>query len=381
MNKPAYLLCLSLFLALFAGTPSIVSADNLKNGMMAFQAGDYEQALKMWQPLAEEGNMVAQFSLGMMYHEGYGVQKNEIEAANWFMKSAEQGFAPAQFNLGNAYKFGRGLQKNTEMAIDWWHKAAEQESSSAQFNLAIAYYYGDGVAKNEEEGMKWFRKAAANNHPEARKKLETELSAKASPPLPKSNISDKPPVILDESDMSPMTQKETTDIKVSEPAPVVTTIETQAETPVAALPDQTTSEDTVETKPEASDFKLPASALMVPVKAEIPAETAPVKNIMPETWVLSQSPSDFTIQLISGSEKNAVEDYARKNGLDGIFSVCSYTVKDKLWYALVYNVYPSGTEARKALAELPQDIKKRSPWVRKFQELQSTITRSKPGLE
>ncbi|MDH5435432.1 MAG: SPOR domain-containing protein [Gammaproteobacteria bacterium] len=385
MYSKIHLFRSSLFFFLFIISVG-VSADALKNGMMAFQSGDYEQAMKVWQPLAEDGNMIAQFSLGMMYHDGYGVEKNEIEAANWFLKSAEQGFAPAQFNLGNAYKFGRGVQQNTALAIQWWHKSADQDSASAQFNLAIAYYYGDGVDKNETEGMKWFRKAAENNHPEAIKRLDGELKeANKNMPL-NTAVSDKPPAMTDE----PVSRITLTDnVEVKTPSEESTDESGQMEitrfkdlaTPIVSLP-PIENETPVEAPDEIILKKTPAVSLITPeIKKPVRVNIKSEKEIMPEAWVLSQTPTQFTIQLISGTSKKAVEDYAHKNGLTGTHAICSYVVNEKRWYALVYNVFDSGTAARKALAELPTGIKKRSPWVRKFQELQSTITRSLPGLE
>ncbi len=359
-----------------------VSADALKNGMMAFQSGDYKQAMDVWKPLAEDGNMIAQFSLGMMYHDGYGIEKNEIEAANWFLKSAEQGFAPGQFNLGNAYKFGRGLQQNTMLAVQWWHKAAEQESASAQFNLAIAYYYGDGVGKDEAEGMKWFRKAAENNHPEAKRKLESELKEANKGASVKTAVSDKPPAMIDEP-VSRVTLTKNIEVKtpVEEQGDASSQMEsTQFENitpPIVKLPSIEND------KPEPVVKKTPSVALLKSdIEKPVRLKTSTSKKeILPETWILSQTPTKFTIQLLSSSNKDGLEDYANKNGLTGTHAICSYMVNNQRWYALIYKVFDSGREARQALAELPGNIRKHSPWVRKFQELQSRITRSMPGLK
>ena len=41
----------------------------------------------------------AQYKLGVCYDKGQGVDKNNLEAFQWFQKAAEQGHANAQFNL------------------------------------------------------------------------------------------------------------------------------------------------------------------------------------------------------------------------------------------------------------------------------------------
>ncbi len=62
----------------------------------AYQRGDYAAAYREWLPLAEEGDVEAQFNLGILYDLGQGVAQNKMMAAAWYRKSAEQGFAAAQ---------------------------------------------------------------------------------------------------------------------------------------------------------------------------------------------------------------------------------------------------------------------------------------------
>lgn len=44
---------------------------------------------------AEQGNAEAQYSLGVCYRCGDGVEKNLEEAIKWYRKAAEQGYAKA----------------------------------------------------------------------------------------------------------------------------------------------------------------------------------------------------------------------------------------------------------------------------------------------
>ena len=41
--------------------------------MAAARRGDYAAAIRLWRPLAEQGNANAQGSLGYMYEKGHGV--------------------------------------------------------------------------------------------------------------------------------------------------------------------------------------------------------------------------------------------------------------------------------------------------------------------
>ena len=54
----------------------------------------------------------AQFALGDMYDNGWGVPQDHAKAANWYRKAAEQGDAKAQHNLGWMYYKGEGVVKD-----------------------------------------------------------------------------------------------------------------------------------------------------------------------------------------------------------------------------------------------------------------------------
>ena len=65
-------------------------SQDFEAGWAAYDAGDYETALKEWLPLAEQGDAYAQGSLGMMYANGEGVPQDYTEAKKWFGLAAEQ---------------------------------------------------------------------------------------------------------------------------------------------------------------------------------------------------------------------------------------------------------------------------------------------------
>ena len=51
------------------------------DGMAALKRGDYATALQEFRLLAEQGHARAQFNLGVMYDNGYGVPENDAESA------------------------------------------------------------------------------------------------------------------------------------------------------------------------------------------------------------------------------------------------------------------------------------------------------------
>jgi TPR repeat protein len=133
----------------------------LEDAASAYQRGDYATALRLWRPLADQGNAEAQLWLGIMYDEGPEVPRNDAEAIKWYRKAADQGVALAQFNLGMMYAKGEGAPQNDAEAAQWYRLAADQGLAGAQFNLGIMYSKGRGVPQDYVQAHMWLNLAAS----------------------------------------------------------------------------------------------------------------------------------------------------------------------------------------------------------------------------
>jgi TPR repeat protein len=155
---------------------------------------DLTEAAKWYTLAANQGHAGAQFCLGQMYRQGWGVTKNEEEAVKCLTKAAEQGHTGAQFWLGIMYQEGVGGTKDLKKAVEYYTLAAkqehevahnclkdmackgnrealdnvremaEQEYADAQFWLGWMYRQGRGVTKDLTEAVKWLTKAAKKGH-------------------------------------------------------------------------------------------------------------------------------------------------------------------------------------------------------------------------
>ncbi len=132
---------------------------------------NYVEAAKWFRKAAEQGDAEAQADLGLYYLIGKGVDKDSCEGAKWLRKAADQDVIRAVGNLGTCYANGDGVETNYAEAAKWFRKGAEQGDIYAQFNLARLYYEGTGVVKNYIEAVKWFRKAAEQGEAEAQTRL------------------------------------------------------------------------------------------------------------------------------------------------------------------------------------------------------------------
>ena len=117
---------------------------------------DDVEAVKWYRKAAELGYPMAQVFLGDCYGdtvlsapvpmEGPGggdvllfpsVPKDMVEAVKWYRKAAEQGDPIAQSSLGDCYASGEGVPKDMVEAEKWYRKSAEQGFNySAQFERA-----------------------------------------------------------------------------------------------------------------------------------------------------------------------------------------------------------------------------------------------------
>jgi TPR repeat protein len=89
-----------------------------------------------------------------------------------YLAKAEQGNVDAQYNLGIMYYHGEGAARNHDEALRWFHLAAEQDDADAQYNLGLMYGKGEGTKKDQRTSVEWFRKAAEKGHADAKEILE-----------------------------------------------------------------------------------------------------------------------------------------------------------------------------------------------------------------
>ena len=74
-------------LALMAACAAVL-AGPWEDGFTASKRGDYVTAMRLWRPLADQGNADLQNILGVMYRDGQGVTQDFVEAHKWYNLSA-----------------------------------------------------------------------------------------------------------------------------------------------------------------------------------------------------------------------------------------------------------------------------------------------------
>ena len=105
---------LTIMLAFLMALFSPVVAQDFQKGFAAYKAGDYATALQEWTPLAEAGDEVAQYNLGIMYENGEGVPQDYKEAVKWYRLAAEQGYAMLNTILVSCTTMAKAFLKTTK---------------------------------------------------------------------------------------------------------------------------------------------------------------------------------------------------------------------------------------------------------------------------
>lgn len=137
-------------------------------GWQAFDEHDYELVLAMWLPLADQGDVITQNNVALVYLISSDDDFQSFEQAKyWFKRAAEQGGLEAQTSLGAMYMQGLGVDQDYNRAFEWFYRAANAGYAQAQHNLGRMYAEGLAVSQDDFKAMKWFRRAADQGYAEA----------------------------------------------------------------------------------------------------------------------------------------------------------------------------------------------------------------------
>jgi len=122
-----------LMLAVVAGA---AVAGPFEDAKEAYDRGDFPTALRLFRSLADQGNVVAQQRVGLMYESGQSVRRDYAEAVKWYRRAADQGSASAQWLLASMYEVGSGVPQDYVQAYMWCNLSAAQGFQLAKYRRA-----------------------------------------------------------------------------------------------------------------------------------------------------------------------------------------------------------------------------------------------------
>lgn len=128
MKKTIY--CIMFSLIVFMVLPSM--ANDVTDAINAMRAGDFAEAYCVLKPYAESGDPEAQYNIGWMYLNGYGLAMNDKRALEWWQLASEQGYTDASFSIAMLYSLGEGqVKKDMDKAIEYYLLAVEDGHEDA----------------------------------------------------------------------------------------------------------------------------------------------------------------------------------------------------------------------------------------------------------
>jgi TPR repeat protein len=128
-----------------------VQANDLGDALEMHAAGKPAEAAQLLQPLAESGDMLAQYNLGVILED-----VDPALAARWYARAAQAGQAQAAFNLGHLYLAGRGAPRDLPAAREAFQRGAELGLPAARYNYAQLLEQGVGGDANSTEAERQY---------------------------------------------------------------------------------------------------------------------------------------------------------------------------------------------------------------------------------
>ena len=128
MTKPVHYI-LYLLIALMAAP---LEANDVSDAINAMRAGNFAEAYCVLKPYAESGDAEAQYNIGWMYLNGYGLMMNDSKALEWWKRASDQGYTDASFSIAMLYSLGEGqVEKDMDKAIEYYLMAVEDGHEDA----------------------------------------------------------------------------------------------------------------------------------------------------------------------------------------------------------------------------------------------------------
>lgn len=133
---------------------------------------DFERAAQWFKESAINGVANARYNLGVLYHQGLGVDQDINTAVNWYRAAAELGHPEAQYNLGIAYIEGIGTNYSPARAAHYFEQAANGGVLEAAYNLGLIHENGLTGNAQPNEALFWYKYAADLGSTEAEAALD-----------------------------------------------------------------------------------------------------------------------------------------------------------------------------------------------------------------
>ncbi len=162
----------------------------------------------------------------------------------------------------------------------------------------------------------------------------------------------------------------------------VVTVNDDSSSEIEKVTSETAEEQEVEPPSPTEQNNPPVELIPEPATTTEKANTA-FSDLVDTTlkdkeWIMQQSATDFTFQLMGTWDRAEVDSFVQKNELTGNVAVFESMRNGEVWYAVIYGVYPSKQVAMRDSQQWPSPLNKISPWLRRYDGVQKQIIDKAP---
>lgn len=123
----------------------------------------YKLAFETYKKPADRGYPPAQVYVGYQYFYGLGVDKDQPEANEWWLKCANLKNINCMYWLGKSYKNGTGITQSFSKAKLWFSEGQKLNNSRSIMELASLYRDKKWSGKDINEALKLYQSEASKN--------------------------------------------------------------------------------------------------------------------------------------------------------------------------------------------------------------------------
>ena len=165
--KKYKLVAFAISMIFFLWMPALFAQQNANNALAEAQQwlaeGKHHKAFKAFQFYAQEKqNPLAQFTLALFYQEGWGVERDEVVACQWYGKAAKGEIPAANHFFAQCLQEGIHQSVDYVAAIHWYQQAANLGHTISLCAIADLYMRGSGVEKNPQKALAYCQQAASS---------------------------------------------------------------------------------------------------------------------------------------------------------------------------------------------------------------------------
>ncbi|MGH1408210.1 MAG: tetratricopeptide repeat protein [Aeromonas sp.] len=136
------------------------TAQEMAAANRAWRTGHFDEATRIWSPLAEQGQPRALALMGWSYEVGQGNEQDIHQAITLYRQSAQAGDPFGQYRLADAYLRGAGVKRDLRQAFRWMELAARNGDVPAMLKVGVLHLMGVSGRVDLPQAKQWLYQAA-----------------------------------------------------------------------------------------------------------------------------------------------------------------------------------------------------------------------------